>query len=75
MSSVSSTDSYFFQLYPHYFKVEHAFAKNMKPNTTYRLVIYKGTPHTNQASRRPTKWQNPLRANWWAGRSCSTTTC
>lgn len=40
--NVSSTDSFFFQLYPNYFKVEHGFAKNMKSGSTYRLVIYKG---------------------------------
>jgi hypothetical protein len=43
MSGVSSTDSFFFQLAPSYFKVEHGFAKNMKSGSTYRLVIYKGT--------------------------------
>jgi len=43
LNSVSSSDSYFFQVYPSYFKIEHAFAKGMKPNTTYRLAVYKGT--------------------------------
>lgn len=41
-TGASASDSFFFQLFPNYFKVEHGFAKTIKPNTTYRLSIYKG---------------------------------
>jgi len=36
------SESYFFALSPRYLKAEHNFAKNIKPNTKYRLVVYKG---------------------------------
>ena len=42
INSGSSTDSYFFQIHPNFFKVEYGFAKTLKSNTSYRLAIYKG---------------------------------
>lgn len=50
--TVSSTDSFFFQLSPACFKVEHGFAKNMKPGCSYRIAIFKGTYPPMQAFRR-----------------------
>lgn len=55
-STLSSTDSFYFLLSPAHFKVEHAFAKGMKSGCVYRLVLYKGTSRTMQASRRSTRW-------------------
>lgn len=55
-SSISATDSFYFQLVPSCFKVEHAFAKAMKSGCLYRLVIYKGTYAAMQAYRRSTRW-------------------
>ena len=43
-NALSAADSFFFQLIPRHFKVEHAFAKNIKPNTAYRLTLFKGMP-------------------------------
>ncbi len=54
--TVSTSDSYYFQLIPSYFKVEHGFAKTIKPNTTYRLSIFKGILTSIQEFRRLTKW-------------------
>lgn len=42
IGSLSASDSFYFQLVPNYFKVEHGFAKTMRPNTNYRLSIFKG---------------------------------
>lgn len=50
--TVSSTDSFFFQLCPACFKVEHGFAKNMKAGCSYRIAIFKGTSRPTQACRR-----------------------
>jgi len=75
LSSGSSTDSYFFQVYPSYFKVEHAFAKGIKPNTTYRLAVYKGTSFQIKEFRKQMKWQNPSRVNLLEERLSLTKTC
>jgi hypothetical protein len=48
-STLSSTDSFYFQLCPTHFKVEHGFAKGMKSGCVYRLVLYKGTSWLTQA--------------------------
>ena len=48
--SNSSAESYFFKLLPNYFKADYGFAKNMKPNTAYRLVLFKGMFLTIQES-------------------------
>lgn len=56
-SNISATDSFYFQLVPFCFKVEHAFAKGMKSGCLYRLVIYKGTPEAMQAYKRSTRWR------------------
>jgi hypothetical protein len=55
-STPSATDSFYFQLCPSHFKVEHAFAKAMKNGCLYRLVIYKGKVGMMQESRRWTRW-------------------
>ena len=62
-TATSASDSFFFQLIPKHFKVDHGFAKTIKPNTSYRLCIFKGTLVWTQASRRPKKWQNPSRGS------------
>ena len=67
-SSVPPSNSFYFQLLPSYFKVEHAFAKAMKPNTSYRLAIFKGISNHIKASRKLTKWQSPSRPNSLGGR-------
>ncbi len=36
------SESYFMIVVPKFLKVEHSFAKTIKPNTNYRLAIYKG---------------------------------
>ena len=33
---------YHFALLPNYFKLEHSFAKTLKPGTSYRLRVFKG---------------------------------
>ena len=37
------SESYHFAVIPRYLKVEHSFAKTIKPNTKYRIIVYKGT--------------------------------
>lgn len=37
------SESYFFALLPRFLKVEHSFAKTIKANTKYRIVVFKGT--------------------------------
>lgn len=36
------SESYFFILCPKYLKVEYLFAKSIKPDTKYKLAIFKG---------------------------------
>lgn len=36
------SESYFFALCPKYLKVDHSFAKNIKPETKYKLAVFKG---------------------------------
>lgn len=36
------SESYFFALITRHLKPDHSFAKTIKPNTKYRLVLYKG---------------------------------
>ncbi len=40
------SESYFFALSPKFLKTGHSFAKNIKPNTKYRLVLFKGIFYT-----------------------------
>lgn len=35
-------ESYYMVVVPKFLKVEHSFAKTIKPNTKYRLAIFKG---------------------------------
>jgi len=57
-SPVSAADSFFFQLIPNYLKVEHGFAKTIKPNTTYRIAIFRGSSLKTKESREQMKWWN-----------------
>lgn len=36
------SESFFFACIPRYLRVEHSFAKGIKPNTKYRIVVFKG---------------------------------
>lgn len=36
------SESYFFTICPKYLKLDHSFAKNIKPETKYKLAIFKG---------------------------------
>jgi hypothetical protein len=42
LKSITPTSSYYFVIKPSYLKTEHHFSKNIKPNTSYRLNIFKG---------------------------------
>ena len=71
ISSASSDNTFHFKLIPSHLKVEHAFAKTIKPNTNYRLVIYKGTPSSIQASPKVMNWPNQSKPGSLVERSSS----
>ena len=67
-SSVSSSDSFYFQLLPNHFKVEHGFAKTMKPNTSYRLLIFKGISNRKVGLQKTDEMAEPLKAKLIGGK-------
>jgi hypothetical protein len=67
-SSISSTDSFFFHLAPSCFKVEHAFAKNMKSGCVYRLVLYKGTFSLNSGIQKVDEMAEGVKGKLIGGR-------
>ena len=54
-NTVSSGQTYYFKVLPQHLKVEHGFAKNIKPGTGYRLAINRGTCIVRQDSK---GWMN-----------------
>ncbi len=68
ISNISSTDSFFFQLCPSHFKVDHGFAKNMKSGCTYRLVIYKGTHSSNTGIQKIDEMSEGIKGKLIGGR-------
>ena len=59
------SESYFFAISPKFLKAEHSFAKNVKPNTKYRLAVFKGIF--------PLYWR--YSEMWWDGRRIQEQDC
>lgn len=70
--SASESESYFFKVYPAYFKVDHGFAKTIKPNTNYRLSLFKGTSVHTKVFKKLISWPNLSKENSLVEKSCLT---
>lgn len=62
------SESYFFALIPRYLKAEYGFAKTIKPNTKFRLVLYKGTCIHKEGIQKCDEMKEPVRSKLVGGK-------